>query len=152
MTIPGIPYLQSPLQYHEQNLVKWHNLALCRQKRRPSRCHITLVNHLISPYKSKSFSVVFSFKQGKQKRLGNGGTDIPHLSDTLSGACASDIFLLHFLSNIIPKVTKKAPCGAFPSECGVLNIHLIALITVQMFKQCTYTCNSILYHVQTFGK
>nr|DAY28361.1 MAG TPA: hypothetical protein [Caudoviricetes sp.]DAY38650.1 MAG TPA: hypothetical protein [Caudoviricetes sp.] len=60
----------------------------------------------------------------------------------------------YFISSIIlyQNFTKKAPFGAFPSECGVLNIHLIALITVQMFKQCTYTCNSILYHVQTFGK
>ena len=108
----------------------------------------------------QSCSLIFSplsvakiLKKRLTASIGNGGTDIPRLSDTLSGACASDIFLLHFLSNIVSKdYKKKAPYGAFPSECGVLNIHLIALITFQMFKQCTYTCNSILYHVQIFGK
>ena len=62
------------------------------------------------------------------------------------------IFFYFISSVILYQRLQKAPYGAFPSECGVLNIHLIALITVQMFKQCTYTCNSILYHVQTFGK
>jgi len=60
----------------------------------------------------------------------------------------------YFISSVTlyQKITKKAPNGASPSECDVLNIRLIALITVQMFKQCTYTCISILYHARAFGK
>ncbi len=47
---------------------------------------------------------------------------------------------------------KKHRIGAFPSECDVLNIRLIALITIQMFEQCTNTCNHILYHARSFSK
>lgn len=55
----------------------------------------------------RPLSVAKILKKRLTASIGNGGTDIHRLSDTLSGACASDIFLLHFLSNIVSKDYKK---------------------------------------------